>query len=89
MVLKVFEPLKFYCSTVDIGTGNTFPFSKVYPVDFVLGIPRTELQSNFNGSTTFGTMKRRPRQRYFELMSVYRSARAGGMIGIPPSDSNI
>ena len=43
---------------------------------------RRILQSNFNGSNTFGTMKVCSRQGKFELMSVNHSARSGGIIGI-------
>ena len=40
------------------------------------------IQSNFNGSNIFGTMKISSRQGQFELMNVYHSARSGGIIGI-------
>ena len=40
------------------------------------------IQKNFNGSNTFGTMKICSRQGKFELMSVNHSARSGGIIGI-------
>ena len=40
------------------------------------------IQSNFNGSNTFGTMKIYSRQGQFELMSVNHIARSGGIIGI-------
>ena len=40
------------------------------------------LQSNFNGSNTFGTMKISSRQGYFEPTRVDYSARSGGLIGI-------
>ena len=40
------------------------------------------IQSNFNGSNTFGTMKISSRQRYLELMSVNHSARSGGILRI-------
>ena len=39
-------------------------------------------KSNFNGSNTFGTIKTSSSQGKFELMSVYHSARSGGIIGI-------
>ena len=38
-----------------------------------------EIQENFNGSNTFGTMKIYSRQGYFELMSVNHGARSGGI----------
>ena len=41
-----------------------------------------QLQSNFNGSNTFGTMKICSRQGYFEPLGVYYRARSGGIIGI-------
>ena len=41
-----------------------------------------ELQSNFNGSNSFGTMKICSRQGYFEPMRVDYRARSGGIIGI-------
>ena len=41
-----------------------------------------QIQSNFNGSNTFGTLKICLRQGQFELMSVNHSARSGGNIGI-------
>ena len=40
------------------------------------------LQSNFNGSNTFGTMKICSRQGEFELMNVNHSARSGGIMDI-------
>ena len=40
------------------------------------------VQSNFNGSNTFGTMKINSRQGLFEPMRVDNSARSGGLIGI-------
>ena len=40
------------------------------------------LQSNFNGSNTFRTMKISSRQGKFEPMKVACSARSGGNIGI-------
>ena len=41
-----------------------------------------EIQSNFNGSNTFGTMKICSRQGQFELVSVNHSTRTGGNIEI-------
>ena len=41
-----------------------------------------QMQSNFNGSNTFGTMKISSRQGYFEPMRVDNSARSGGIIRI-------
>ena len=40
------------------------------------------MQSNFNGSNTFGTMKISSRQGKFEPMRVDNSARSGGIIMI-------
>ena len=40
------------------------------------------IQSNFNGSNSFGTMKISSRQGLFEPMRVDYSARSGGIIGI-------
>ena len=40
------------------------------------------IQSNFNGSNTFGTMKICPRQGYFEPLRVDLRARLGGIIRI-------
>ena len=40
------------------------------------------LQSNFNGSNTFGTMKISSRQGKFEPMRVDNSTRSGGLIRI-------
>ena len=40
------------------------------------------MQSNFNGSNTFGARKICSRQGYFELVSVNHSARTGGKIEI-------
>ena len=51
--------------------------------EVICGAPMTlqgygrELQSNFNGSNTFGTMK------IFEPLRVYNRTRSGGIIGIP------
>ena len=42
----------------------------------------TNVQSNFNGSNTFGTMKINSRQEWFEPMRVDYSARSGGIIRI-------
>ena len=42
----------------------------------------TIIQSNFNGSNTFWTMKISSRQGLFELIRVDYSARSGGIIGI-------
>ena len=39
------------------------------------------IQSNFNGSNTFGTMKISSRQEEFKPMRVDYSARSGGIIG--------
>ena len=41
-----------------------------------------KVQSNFNGSNTFGTMRISSRQGKFEPMRVDYSARSGGLIGI-------
>ena len=41
-----------------------------------------KLQSNFNGSNTFGTMQIGSRQGKFEPMRVDYSARSVGLIGI-------
>ena len=41
-----------------------------------------EIQSNFSGSNTFGTMKISSRPREFEPLRVDYSARPGGLIGI-------
>ena len=41
-----------------------------------------DIQLNFNGSNTVGTMKISSRQGYFEPMRVDYSARSGGTIGI-------
>ena len=43
---------------------------------------RELIQSNFNGSNNFGTMKMCSRQGEFELMSVNHNARTGGKIKI-------
>ena len=48
-----------------------------------------EIQSNFNGLNTFGTMKISSRQGYFEPMRVYNSARSGGIIRISLSFYNM
>ena len=40
------------------------------------------VQSNFNDSNTFGTMKISSRQGQFERMRVDNSARSGDIIGI-------
>ena len=40
------------------------------------------IQSNFNGSNSFGTIKISSRQGLFEPMRVDYSARSGGIIGI-------
>ena len=40
------------------------------------------VQSNFNGSNSFGTMQISSRQGKFEPMWVDYSARSGGLIGI-------
>ena len=40
------------------------------------------IQSNFNGSNTFGTIKISSRKGYFKPMGVDYSARSGGIIGI-------
>ena len=40
------------------------------------------VQPNFNGSNTFGTMKKCSRQGQLELMNVNHSARSAGIIGI-------
>ena len=45
-------------------------------------ISQRYVQSNLNGSNTFGTMTICSRQGLFELMSVNHSVRLGGMIGI-------
>ena len=41
-----------------------------------------QIQSNFNGSNTFGTMKISSRQGLFEPLRVYYRARSGGIIGV-------
>ena len=40
------------------------------------------LQSNFNGSNTFGTMQISSRQGKFEPVRIDYSAKSGGLIGI-------
>ena len=52
-----------------------------YPFSVVL-VYRYEIQSNFNGSNTFGTMQISSRQGKFEPVRVDYSARSGGLIGI-------
>ena len=52
------------------------------PVMLVVPEYGTRVQQNFNGSNTFGTMKKGSRQGVFELMSVNHSARSGNMKGI-------
>ena len=44
--------------------------------------PVNNVQQNFSGSNSFGTMKICSRQGKFELMSVNHSARSEGIIGI-------
>ena len=44
--------------------------------------PTMYVQSNFNGSNTFGTMKISSRQGQFEPVRVDESARSGGIIRI-------
>ena len=41
-----------------------------------------EIQSNFNGLNTFGTMTISSRQGLFEPLRVYYRARSGGIIGV-------
>ena len=48
-----------------------------------------EVQSNFNGSNTFGTMKMCSRQGEFEALKVYFRARSGGIIWISCQFSSI
>ena len=43
---------------------------------------KVQIQSNFNGSNTLGTMKICSRQGKFELVSVNHSARTGGKVEI-------
>ena len=43
---------------------------------------QSEIQSNFNGSNTFWSMKISSRQGQFEPMSVIHTAISGGIIGI-------
>ena len=43
---------------------------------------KADIQSNFSGSNTFGTMKISSRQGQFEPMRVDYSARSGGLMGI-------
>ena len=43
---------------------------------------QNQLQSNFSGSNTVGTMKMCSSQGKLELTSVNHSARSGGIIGI-------
>ena len=47
-----------------------------------MGAESLQIQSNFNGSNTFGTMQISSRQGKFEPMRVDYSARSGGLIGI-------
>ena len=44
--------------------------------------PAKYVQSNFNGSNTFRTMKICSRQGWFEPLRVYDRARSGGIIRI-------
>ena len=41
-----------------------------------------EIQKNFNGSNTFGTMKISLRHGLFEPMRVVKGTRSGGIIGM-------
>ena len=50
--------------------------------------PDSLTQLNFNGSNIFGTMQICSTQGKFELMSVYHSARSGGIVGILGQKSN-
>ena len=43
---------------------------------------KKQVQSNFNGSNTFGTMEISSRQGLFESLRVYYRARPGGIIGV-------
>ena len=55
----------------------------VYLNDFRMGNHNIlYVQSNFNGSNTFGTMQISSRQVKFEPVRVDYSARSGGLIGI-------
>ena len=47
-----------------------------------VGLAQCEIQSNFNGSNTFRTMKISSRQGKFEPVRVDYSARSGRIIGI-------
>ena len=47
-----------------------------------IGDWRQSLQSNFNGSNTFGTMKISSRQEWFEPMRVDNSGRSGDLTAI-------
>ena len=67
-----------------IERGNRDNFRILY---FSISSPRClikcdNIQQNFNGSNSFGTMKIRSREGKFELMSVNHSARSGGIKGI-------
>ena len=62
---------------------------KVYEYTFKGSNPVIYIQSNFNGSNTFWTMKISSRQGYFEPTRVNSSARSGGIISISLSFYNM
>ena len=57
--------------------GNDLPSTVHYLRDYL-----TNIQSNFNCSNTFGTMKISSRLGYFEPVRVDKSVRSEGLIGV-------
>ena len=70
---SVCEPLKVYCISLD----SNIMLMHRYDKERV-----KKIQSNFNGSNTFGTMKICSRQGQFELLSVNHSTRTESKVEI-------
>ena len=78
MLFKV----SFFGYSVSCNIGTVIVNDTLITPTFVSSFSLLLLQSNFNGSNTFGTMKISSRQGYFELMSFDNSARSGGILKI-------
>ena len=63
-------------------SNNTLFIENTIRGNFLFCIFILQIQSNLNGSNTFGAVKICSRQGYFELMSVNHSARSEGIIKI-------
>ena len=81
-VVFFFLLVRFSLFFIGVQTGSKFTGTNQYRPNYWIGGDGMQIQSNFNGSNTFGTMKISLRQGQFEPMRVDNGARSGDLIRI-------